>query len=68
MCQNLEEAYAIGAQYIQKLFPDYTGALCLINSSKDLVEAIEMWGDPASTKKVLSMREAIVQSIEQIYE
>jgi PAS domain S-box-containing protein len=51
-CQNLEEAYAIGAQYIQKLFPDYTGALCLINSSKDLVEAIEMWGDPAPTKKV----------------
>jgi diguanylate cyclase (GGDEF)-like protein/PAS domain S-box-containing protein len=51
-CQNLEEAYAIGAQYIQKLFPDDAGALCLINPSKDLVEAIEIWGDPAPTKQV----------------
>jgi len=51
-CQNTGEACAIGAQYIQKLFPDYTGALCMINPSRDLVEAIQMWGDPAPTSKV----------------
>jgi diguanylate cyclase (GGDEF)-like protein/PAS domain S-box-containing protein len=54
-CQNTEEACAIGAQYIQKLFPDYTGALCMINPSRDLVEAIEMWGDPAPTSKVFDL-------------
>jgi diguanylate cyclase (GGDEF)-like protein/PAS domain S-box-containing protein len=54
-CQNTGEACAIGAQYIQKLFPDYTGALCMINPSRDLVEAIEMWGDPAPTSKVFDL-------------
>lgn len=50
-CQTIEEAYALSAQYIQKICPVSQGALYLINSSKDLVDAVEMWGDNASTDK-----------------
>ncbi|MFA4885204.1 MAG: PAS domain S-box protein [Desulfotomaculaceae bacterium] len=51
-CQSIEEACAISAQYIQKLFPASQGALYLINPAKDLAEAVEMWGDSTSTEKM----------------
>jgi diguanylate cyclase (GGDEF)-like protein/PAS domain S-box-containing protein len=50
-CQNIEEACALSAQYIQNIFSTSHGALYLINSSKDLAEAVEMWGDIVSTDK-----------------
>ena len=50
-CEDFEEAYAVSARYIQKLFPFYHGALCLTSSSRDMVEAVEMWGDPAPTER-----------------
>ena len=51
-CQTIEEACAISAQYIQRIYPASHGALYLINSSKNLAEAAEMWGDTASTEKI----------------
>ena len=51
-CQSIEEACAISSQYIQLLFPASNGAIYMINPSKDLAEAVEMWGDAASTEKV----------------
>jgi diguanylate cyclase (GGDEF)-like protein/PAS domain S-box-containing protein len=51
-CQTVEEASAISSQYIQKLFPASQGALYLINASRDLAEAVKMWGDSTSTEKV----------------
>ncbi|MDD5016686.1 MAG: PAS domain S-box protein [Eubacteriales bacterium] len=51
-CQNIEEACAISAQYIQMICPASQGALYLINPSKDLAEAVAMWGDPDSIEKV----------------
>jgi diguanylate cyclase (GGDEF)-like protein len=51
-CQTVEEASAISAQYIQRLCPDSQGALYLISSSRDLADAVNMWGDPASTEKM----------------
>lgn len=53
-CESYEEAYAVSAQYIQKLFPSEHGALCLTSASKDMVEAVEMWGDPAPTERVFT--------------
>jgi len=50
-CQNIEEACAISAQYIQKLCPASQGALYLISPSKDFAEAVKMWGDSTSTEK-----------------
>jgi len=51
-CQTVEEASSIGAQYIRKLFPSSQGALYLINTSRDLAEAVKTWGDSASTEKM----------------
>jgi len=48
-CQNIGEACAISAQYIQKICPSSNGPLYLIRPSRDLAEAVEMWGDTAST-------------------
>lgn len=47
-CQSIEEAGAISALHIRKLFPGSQGALYLINPAKDSAEVIEMWGDSAS--------------------
>jgi diguanylate cyclase (GGDEF)-like protein/PAS domain S-box-containing protein len=53
-CEDFEEAYAVSARYIQKLFPFDHGALCLTSASRDTVEAVEMWGDPAPTERVFT--------------
>jgi len=53
-CEDFEEAYAVSARYIQKLFPFDHGALCLTSASRDMVEAVEMWGDPAPTERVFT--------------
>ncbi len=51
-CQTLAEVCAIGAQYLQVLYPQSRGAIYLINPSKDLVEANQMWGAPTFTNEV----------------
>jgi diguanylate cyclase (GGDEF)-like protein/PAS domain S-box-containing protein len=51
-CQNTNEACMISVQFIQKIYPASHGALYLINPSKDLAEAVEMWGEPAYTEKM----------------
>ncbi|MEA4890501.1 MAG: diguanylate cyclase [Clostridiaceae bacterium] len=50
-CQTIEEACAISAQYIRRICPASHGALYLINASKNMAEAAQMWGDPVSTEK-----------------
>ena len=51
-CQNVGEACAISAQYIQKMCPLSGGAIYLISPSKDLAEAYEIWGDENTTQKL----------------
>lgn len=53
-CESFQEANAVSAQYIQKLFPCEHGALCLTSASKDMVEAVEVWGNPAPTERVFT--------------
>lgn len=50
-CQSIEEVCALSAQYIQKIFSTSRGVLYLIDASKDMAEAIEMWGDTVSVDK-----------------
>lgn len=50
-CQTIDEASAISSQYIQKICPQSQGALYLINPSKDLAEAAQMWGNSPSTEE-----------------
>jgi diguanylate cyclase (GGDEF)-like protein/PAS domain S-box-containing protein len=51
-CQNIEEACAVSAQFIQRLFPASQGAIYLISPAQDLGEAVEMWGDSAYMEKM----------------
>lgn len=44
-CETVIEACAIGAQYIQQIFPGSNGSIYLINASKKLAESVEMWGN-----------------------
>jgi diguanylate cyclase (GGDEF)-like protein/PAS domain S-box-containing protein len=43
-CLNAEEAYAVIGQSARQLFPDEAGALYMISASRDVVEAVAVWG------------------------
>jgi len=43
-CQTIKEAYSLSSQFIQKLYPNSNGALYLMNTSRELVETVEVWG------------------------
>ena len=51
ICQTIAEACAISAQYIKQICPSSNGALYLINESKNIAEAVEIWGGSDSIKK-----------------
>ncbi|PMB38927.1 diguanylate cyclase [Fischerella thermalis CCMEE 5330] len=54
-CLTVEEAYKVIAQLIQPLFPETSGGVFIISSSKHLVEAVTTWGDSTvASKKVFS--------------
>ncbi len=52
-----EEAYAIVARFAQQLFPDESGALCVLNASQNLVEAVALWGDTTTGERVFAPHE-----------
>jgi diguanylate cyclase (GGDEF)-like protein len=43
--RDVEEAYAISAQSARKLFPAQAGALYVISASRNLLEAVAVWGE-----------------------
>jgi len=53
-CQTIKEACTISTQYIEQMFSYSHGALYLINSSKNLAEAFEMWGEPPNTERLFT--------------
>ncbi|HVC32429.1 MAG TPA: diguanylate cyclase [Chloroflexota bacterium] len=44
-CLSHDEAYQVIAQGARQLFPVESGALCVLNESQNLVEAVAEWGD-----------------------
>ena len=44
-CSNVDEAYKITGRLCKQLFPDATGALYIISSSRNVVERVAYWGD-----------------------
>ena len=42
---TIEEAYAVITQYAPRLFPDESGALFVYSASRNLLDAIAVWGD-----------------------
>ena len=45
-CLTFKDAYTAIATMVQPLFPNTSGGLYLISSSKNLVEAVTTWGSP----------------------
>ena len=44
LCLTSEEAYNVIKKFVKKLFPDESGALYIINASKNFLEAVVTWG------------------------
>jgi len=47
MCQSIEEARAVLAQFVEELFPGGSGCLYLRNAGNDLLESVASWGGAA---------------------
>ncbi len=51
-CQTSGETYSAIAHFVPKFFPDYGGALYLLNNSKNLYEMTATWGEAAALELV----------------
>ena len=52
-CLTTEEAYNVIVRVAQQIFPVKVGALYVIAPSRNSVEAVAVWGDPALAERVL---------------
>jgi diguanylate cyclase (GGDEF)-like protein len=53
-CVTLEEAYRVIPRLMQKLFPDYSGAIYRISASGNMVETVTAWGEPLTSQPVFA--------------
>jgi len=51
-CLQPEETYPLIAQAVQELFPARSGALFILDSAKNLMEATILWGEPLAGEQV----------------
>lgn len=56
-CLTPEEAHKLLTDRAQVLFPESGGAVCVTASSRDLVEVVASWGDPALAEKTFSPKD-----------
>src|SRR4030042_591505 len=56
-CLTMEEAYRVIALFIQRCFPDQSGGLFIINSSRNFLEAVPSWGESPPEQQVFSPQE-----------
>jgi diguanylate cyclase (GGDEF)-like protein/PAS domain S-box-containing protein len=56
-CMTTEEAYHVIVRVAQQIFPVKVGALYVIASSRNVVEAAAVWGDPALVERSFSPQE-----------
>ncbi len=51
---DMDEAFAVMRQYLPRLFPKTSGALCLTSESRNLVEAKVLWGPDETTESMFA--------------
>jgi diguanylate cyclase (GGDEF)-like protein len=56
-CSMAEEAYTIIGQYGERLFIEKSGALCMINSSRNIVETAVVWGKHPPRQDIFALNE-----------
>jgi diguanylate cyclase (GGDEF)-like protein/PAS domain S-box-containing protein len=53
-CLSMEEAYDVIVRVAQQIFPAKVGALYVIAASRNVVEAVAVWGDPTLVEQSFS--------------
>ncbi|HXC31691.1 MAG TPA: diguanylate cyclase [Verrucomicrobiae bacterium] len=53
-CKNAEEAYLQISAAAEKLFPKWSGALCITSASRTTVETVSQWGRPGRGEGVFA--------------
>ncbi len=53
-CQTAEEAHTVISNSVQKLFPEYAGALCIISASRNLLDTVITWKKPTLPERVFA--------------
>jgi diguanylate cyclase (GGDEF)-like protein/PAS domain S-box-containing protein len=56
-CQTSGETYSAIAHFVPKFFPDYAGALYILNNNKNLFEMTAIWGEAATLELVFGYDE-----------
>jgi diguanylate cyclase (GGDEF)-like protein len=56
-CLSSEEAHELITNRAKILFPGTSGALCITANSRDLVEAVATWGEPALVERVFTPKD-----------
>ncbi|MEW6068697.1 MAG: diguanylate cyclase [Nitrospirota bacterium] len=54
-CTDIEEAYLVTARYIQRLFPEDSGALYMFRASRNIVEEVSKWGENLNSQSVFTI-------------
>lgn len=53
-CQSVDEAYQIAGGALPRILSSPSGALCIMNASRNLVETVVSWGEKLTTEKTFS--------------
>ena len=53
-CPTVEEGYGVVGRYAPRFFPTGSGALCVTAPSRNLVEAVSVWGDSLLSERFFS--------------
>jgi diguanylate cyclase (GGDEF)-like protein/PAS domain S-box-containing protein len=53
-CQTVEEAYSIASRVLPNTLSSPSGALCITTPSRNVLEAVSIWGDQVATEKAFT--------------
>lgn len=53
-CRTTEEAYKVVTHSARRLFPTDSGAVCAVSASRNIVEAVSVWGDSFESERVFA--------------
>lgn len=53
-CRTMEEAYKVVTYSAKRLFPVDSGAVCAVSASRNMVEAVSVWGDSFESERVFA--------------
>ena len=53
-CQSVDEAYQIAGGALPRILNSHSGALCIMNASRNIVDTVATWGEKLTTEKTFS--------------